>query len=360
MVEAPAALLAPGVPGARRRLAVVLFNLGGPDRPEAVQPFLFNLFNDPAIIGLPWPIRPLLAWLISTRRRKEAGANYALMGGASPLLAGTTAQAQALEAALNATLPELETRAFMAMRYWKPFTQTATREVAAFAPDELVLLPLYPQYSTTTTGSSVKAWRKAYKGTGRTHEVCCFFDAPGLASAHAHFIEETFERAGAPKNLRLLFSAHGLPERVIERGDPYQRQVERTCEAIVHELSGAWDWSLCYQSRVGPLKWIGPTTREAITRAAAEGKGVLVVPVAFVSEHIETLVELDRDYAELAREKGCPVYLRAPAVGVQPDFINGLAGMVAAALFKTGCAPGGGACERSLEKCPYHRGEVAA
>ena len=273
MVDAPAASITPGVPGARRRLAVVLFNLGGPDGPEAVQPFLFNLFNDPAIIGLPWPIRPLLAWLISTRRRKEAGANYAVMGGASPLLAGTTAQAEALAAALNATLPGLETRSFMAMRYWKPFTTTATREVAAFAPDEIVLLPLYPQYSTTTTGSSVKAWRKAYNGSGRTHEVCCFFDAPGLASAHAHFIEETFKAAGAPKNLRLLFSAHGLPERVIERGDPYQRQVERTCEAIVHELSGAWDWSLCYQSRVGPLKWIGPTTREAITRAAADGQG---------------------------------------------------------------------------------------
>ena len=344
----------------RKRLAVVLFNLGGPDRLEAVQPFLFNLFNDPAIIGLPWPLRPLLARLISTRRRKEASANYAHMGGASPLLAGTKAQASALEAQLSSTLEGFEARCFIAMRYWAPFTEEAAREVEAFKPDEIVLLPLYPQYSTTTTGSSVKAWRKAYKGGGRVHEVCCFFDAPGLAAAHASHIEETFEAGGSPKGLRLLFSAHGLPEQVIRKGDPYQWQVERTCEAIVRELRGGWDWQVCYQSRVGPMKWIGPSTPEAVEQAAAEGKGVLVVPVAFVSEHIETLVELDRDYAALAKAKGCPVYLRAPAVGVAPVFVESLAGLAASALFKPGCQPGGGACERRLGRCPYRTGTAAA
>ena len=359
MVEAVPAIPA-SVAGVRKRLAVVLFNLGGPDNLDAVQPFLFNLFNDQAIIGLPWPLRPLLARLISTRRREEASANYAVMGGASPLLRGTQAQTLELEARLAATLPGYDIRCFIAMRYWKPFTEAAALDVAAFAPDEIVLLPLYPQYSTTTTGSSVKAWRKAYKGPGQTHEVCCFFDTPSLAAAHAHHIRETFEKAGSPKSLRLLFSAHGLPESVIRRGDPYQHQVERTCEAIVRELGGRWDWSVCYQSRVGPMKWIGPSTPEAVTQAAAEGKGVLVVPVAFVSEHIETLVELDRDYALLAKEKGCPVYLRAPAVGVQADFIDGLAGTVAAALFKSGCAPGGGACDKRWRQCPYHRGETAA
>ena len=359
MAEAAAAVPG-GVADVRKRMAVVLFNLGGPDTLAAVQPFLFNLFNDRAIIGLPWPLRPLLARLISTRRREEASANYALMGGASPLLRETEAQRRELEARLASTLPGFDTRCFIAMRYWTPFTKEAAREVAAFAPDEIVLLPLYPQYSTTTTGSSVKAWRKAYKGPGAIHEICCFFDTPGLASAHAHHIRRTFETAGSPTSLRLLFSAHGLPESVIERGDPYQHQVERTCEAIVRELGGSWDWSVCYQSRVGPMKWIGPSTPEAVTRAAAEGKGVLVVPVAFVSEHIETLVELDRDYALLAKEKGCPVYLRAPAVGVQADFIDGLAETVASALSKPGCAPGGGACGKGWSQCPYHRGEIAA
>ena len=344
---------------ARRRMAIVLFNLGGPDSLDAVQPFLFNLFNDPAIIGLPWPARPLLAKLISTRRREEASANYAHMGGFSPLLRETQAQAEALEVRLNAALPAFDSRCFMAMRYWRPFTKDTAREVQAFAPDEVVLLPLYPQYSTTTTGSSIAAWRKAYKGGGRTREVCCFFDTPSLAKSHASQIRHTFEAAGSPENLRLLFSAHGLPEAVINRGDPYQGQVERTCAAIARELGEGWDWSVCYQSRVGPMKWIGPSTPDAITQAAAEGKGVLVVPVAFVSEHVETLVELDRDYAELARARGCPVYLRAPALGVEPTFIDGLADTVAAALSKTGCAPGGGACDRAWTQCPYHRGELA-
>ena len=258
MVEVATSLIPPSVAGVRKRLAVVLFNLGGPDNLDAVQPFLFNLFNDPAIIGLPWPLRPLLAKLISTRRREEASANYAVMGGSSPLLRETQAQVRELQARLVSTLPGFDTRCLIAMRYWKPFTEDAAREVAAFAPDEIVLLPLYPQYSTTTTGSSMKAWRRAYGGPGRTHEVCCFFDAPSLAAAHAHHIRETFEAAGSPKRVRLLFSAHGLPESVIKRGDPYQHQVERTCEAIVHELGGSWDWSVCYQSRVGPMKWIGP------------------------------------------------------------------------------------------------------
>ena len=339
-----------------RRLAVVLFNLGGPDRLEAVQPFLFNLFNDPAILGVPWPFRPILARLLSTRRTAEASANYAHMNGFSPLLAETRAQADALEARLNETLPGLQARCFIAMRYWNPLTAETAREVQAFAPDEVVLLPLYPQHSTTTTASSVKAWLKAYKGPGRSREVCCFFDAPGLAAAHAARIRETFEAAGRPKKLRLLFSAHGLPEKVIRSGDPYQWQVERTCDAIVGELGGEWDWRVCYQSRVGPLKWIGPSTPDAVSEAGAQGRGVLVVPVAFVSEHIETLVELDRDYADLAREKGCPVYLRAPTVSIAPQFIDTLAGTVAASLFRTGCAPGGSACERRFGRCPYHAG----
>ena len=342
-----------------RRLAVVLFNLGGPDRLEAVQPFLFNLFNDPAIIGLPWPLRPLLATLISRSRRREASRNYAHMGGRSPLLPETEKQAFALEQKLAATLPGFESRVFIAMRYWRPFTDQAAKAVAAFRPDEVVLLPLYPQYSTTTTGSSVDAWTRTYKGGGELRQVCCFHDAGGLAAAHAEAILRTVAAAGKPSGLRLLFSAHGLPEKVIRRGDPYQLQVERTCEAVARQLPGVWDWQVCYQSRVGPMKWIGPSTPQAISAAGAEGKGVVVAPIAFVSEHVETLVELDRDYAELAQAKGCPTYLRAPALGTAPIFIDTLAALTASALFRKGCHPGASACPAGSTRCPYQR-QVAA
>ena len=351
---AEAALIGQADPSPRR-VAVVLFNLGGPDSLDAVEPFLFNLFNDPAIVGLPWPARPLLARLISSRRREEASRNYAHMGGRSPLVPETEAQAKALEARLRVILPQAEVRAFLAMRYWRPLTGEAARAVEAYAPDEVVLLPLYPQYSTTTTASSVKAWMSAYRGPGRVREVCCYFDAAGLARANAAGVRRTFEDAGSPPNVRLLFSAHGLPERVIRRGDPYQWQVERTCETIVRELGGRWDWQVCYQSRVGPLRWIGPSTPEAIELAAGEGKGVMIVPVAFVSEHVETLVELDRDYAELAREKGCPHYLRVPAVGIEQAFVEELADLVANALLRVGCAPGASACDPAYVRCPYRQ-----
>jgi ferrochelatase len=342
------------------RLAVVLLNLGGPDSLDAVQPFLFNLFNDPAIIGLPNPFRFALAKLISSTRRKEASANYAHMGGASPLLAETQAQAAALEGVLADRLAGYETRLFLAMRYWKPFTEDAAAAVAAFGPDEVVLLPLYPQFSTTTTGSSMRAWRKAYSGAGRVRTACCYFDEAGFVTAHVRKIRETFEAAGRPKSVRLLFSAHGLPEKIIEKGDPYQSQVERTCEAVMAELGSGWDWQVCYQSRVGPMKWLGPSTPEAIKAAADEGLGVLVVPIAFVSEHVETLVELDRDYAELAQALGCPVYLRAPALGTEPAFIEGLARTVARSLPSAGTEPGASACSSGFAQCPFRTAKALA
>ena len=334
----------------RRKVAVVLFNLGGPDSLEAVQPFLFNLFNDPAIIGLPWPARPLLAALISNRRNAEASANYAIMGGASPLLRETEAQARALEAA-RADGPD-EVRAFIAMRYWKPFTHACAAEVAAWGPDEVVLLPLYPQFSTTTTGSSLKLWAKTYRGPGRVRTVCCWPELDGLVEGYARNIAGVWDAAGRPEAIRVLFSAHGLPEAVIQRGDPYQWQVEKTAAAIAARLAPRWDgpldWSVCYQSRVGPLKWIGPPTPEAVQAAVKEGRGVLLAPIAFVSEHVETLVELDREYAELAEHLGAPHYLRAPTVSVGADFIAGLAGLVDRALGR----PGGVAADGGERICP--------
>jgi ferrochelatase len=312
------------------KLAVVLFNLGGPDSPAAVRPFLFNLFRDPAIIALPAIARYPLAALISRTREKTAQANYAIMGGRSPLLPETEAQARALQAKL--VVPGVEAHVFIAMRYWTPLAAETARQVAAFAPDEIVLLPLYPQYSTTTTASSVRDWTRAYKGPGRTRLVRDYPTEPGLIAAHVEAIRETWAAAGRPPGLRLLFSAHGLPQKVVDAGDPYQQQIEATAAAIAAQLPEFADWTVCYQSRVGPLKWLEPSTDTEIRRAGGEARGVLVCPIAFVSEHVETLVELDHEYAELAKEAGAQPYLRAPTPGVRAPFIDALARLTLAAL----------------------------
>jgi ferrochelatase len=335
------------------RLAVVLFNLGGPDGPAAVRPFLENLFKDPAIIGLPAIVRYPLAKLIAARRERAAKANYAIMGGGSPLLPETEKQATALETALSEARPDLTVKVFIAMRYWKPFARETAKAVEAFAPDELVLLPLYPQFSTTTTASSLKDWAAAYKGSGRSRTVCCYPTEAGLTDAHARLVRQTWEQAGSPRGLRLLFSAHGLPEKVIEAGDPYQVQIEATAKAISFKLPEFADWKVCYQSRVGPLKWLGPSTDEEIRRAGAEGKGVLICPIAFVSEHVETLVELDHEYGELAKRVGCAPYLRAPTPGVDPGFIRALMRATTTALYRHDDARPQGAwlCPDSYGKC---------
>ena len=340
------------------KLAIVLFNLGGPDGPAAVRPFLFNLFRDPAIIQLPAIPRYLLAALISTTRAKASRANYAIMGGGSPLLPETKTQAAALEAELKRRRPDVEARTFVAMRYWKPFADETARDVAAFAPDEIVLLPLYPQFSTTTTGSSAADWAKAYKGPGRSRTVCCYPTARGLAEAHAAEIRKAWdawvrpEYQATPGDVRLIFSAHGLPQQVIDGGDPYEVQIRATAAAIAERLPELSDWEVCFQSRVGRLKWIGPSTDDAIRKAADDGVGVLISPIAFVSEHIETLVELDHEYAELAAGLGLAPYLRARTPGVTGSFIAELANAVESALLRDGvesyggwrCPPGYGKC----------------
>jgi ferrochelatase len=351
------------------RLAVVLFNLGGPDGPKAVRPFLFNLFSDPAIITLPAPARLALATVISTTRAKSAQANYAKMGGGSPLLPETMAQAGVLEATLKDVVAHMEAKVFVAMRYWTPDTAAAAAAVKAYDPDEIVLLPLYPQFSTTTTGSSLKAWRKAYTGRGKVRAVCCYPLDEGLIDAHVQRIRAAWKAAGAPAGVRLLFSAHGLPEQVIKRGDPYQAQVEATAAAVAARLGGAPDWpdlewTVCYQSRVGRLKWIGPSTPEAIAQAGQAGLGVIVCPISFVSEHIETLVELDHDYAVLAEADGVEPYIRVPALGVQGHFIQSLAQSVKSALDRAQAGLGdvepGGAwrCGGEYGRCPCREGTV--
>ena len=342
------------------KLAVVLFNLGGPDGPAAVRPFLFNLFRDPAILQVPAIVRYPLAVLISRSREKVAQANYALMGGASPLLPETEAQARALAAELAVQAPGVAAKVFIAMRYWKPLATETARQVAAFAPDEIVLLPLYPQYSTTTTRSSLADWNAAYRGRGRSREVCCYPTAPGLVEAHAQAIRETWASAGKPSHIRLLFSAHGLPQKIVDAGDPYRAQVQATAAAIAAQLPELADWTVCFQSRVGPLKWLEPSTDGEIRRAGAEGRGVLIAPIAFVSEHIETLVELDHDYARLGREAGCPVYLRAPTPGVRPAFIADLAKAVLTRLETEGAAQpyGPWLCPAGLSQCACRGGST--
>ena len=341
------------------RTAVVLFNLGGPDGPEAVRPFLFNLFNDPAIIGAPAPIRWLIAKLISSRRAPVARAIYAHIGGKSPLLDLTLEQAHALEAVLEGE-DGATVRVFVAMRYWHPLADETAREVAAFEPERIVLLPLYPQFSTTTSGSSLGDWSRA-AATADLHApsvgVCCWFRAPGYVSAQARLIRKALDRAATgPARARLLFSAHGLPKKIVERGDPYRWQIEQTAAAIVEALAvPKLDWRVCYQSRVGPLEWIGPSTAEEIARAGAEGHSLVIAPVAFVSEHSETLVELDIEYRKRADEAGVPLYVRVPALCADADFIEALADIVRTALErKAGLASTDGArgCPAGLGGCP--------
>jgi len=343
------------------RTAVVLFNLGGPDGPAAVRPFLFNLFNDPAIIALPAPLRWLLARFVSARRAPVARKIYAELGGGSPLLANTEAQAAALETVLNATRGADETwRVFIAMRYWHPMSDEAARAVAAFGPDRVVLLPLYPQYSTTTSASSTKAWTLAAARAGveaQTTAVCCYPTESGFLDEVAALLGDALDEFAGKPAPRVLFSAHGLPKRIVESGDPYQIQVEWSAAAAVARLAprGQLDWRVCYQSRVGPLQWIGPATDAEIERAGREGRSLIVVPIAFVSEHSETLVELDIEYAKLAEASGVPVYRRVATVGAGVRFIDGLAGLArrAAACSRRVCSQEGARlCPETARRCP--------
>jgi len=312
------------------KIAVVLFNLGGPDCPEAVEPFLRNLFTDPAIISLPWLVRHPLGRLIAKRRAPIAREIYEKIGGRSPIVEETQAQARALEQSL--AMQGHEARAFIAMRCWHPFSDGAALAAKQWGAEKIVLLPLYPQYSTTTSASSLKDWDRAAKKIGLTERIarqCCYPDAPGFIEALADSVRETWTKTKAGTRYRLLLSAHGLPERVVAKGDPYRWQVERTAAALVEKLGmDGLDRAICYQSRVGPLKWIGPATDAEIRRAGSEGLGVVVAPIAFVSEHSETLVELDIEYARLAQESGVADYLRAATVSVRTPFIATLADLV--------------------------------
>ena len=333
------------------KTAVVLFSMGGPDCPDAIEPFLVNLFSDPAILRVPRPIRAILARVIARCRAGKAAAIYNQLGGRSPLLANTIAQAEALE---NALAEFGNFRTFVVMRYWKPFSDTVVSAVRDYCPDHVILLPMYPQWSTTTTASSFSDWKRACEAIGAdfiTQAVCCYYQNDGFISTIAASIRGQWDELtqfGVP---RLLFSAHGLPSSIVAAGDPYQWQCEGTARAIVSKLSiSDLDWRNCYQSRVGPMKWIGPATPAEIVQAGTEKRPIMLVPIAFVSEHSETLVELDQEYRDLAIKAGVPAFVRIPTVGVAEPFIKGLAQLVLSA----------GACgkhqygDTKEERCPGH------
>ena len=309
--------------------AIILFNLGGPDKLENVEPFLFNLFNDPAILNLPTFLRYPLAKLISNRRAPVAKKIYAELGGSSPILKLTREQSDALEIKLNQTQEEDEYKCFIIMRCWNPRAKDVIKDVQLYGPDEVVLMPLYPQYSAATSGSSIKEWKDVCRKNNyhvKTSTICCYPTDQNFINAHT---KEIIKKIKDLKNFKLIFSAHGLPEKNIKKGDPYQWQVEQSVKKIVENLNDEnLDWILSYQSRVGPLKWIGPSTETIIIENSKLGKHIVLVPIAFVSEHSETLVELDIEYKEIADANGCKNYTRVPALGINEDFIKAMSELI--------------------------------
>jgi len=340
------------------KIAVVLLNLGGPDSLDAVKPYLFNLFYDPAIIRMPNPLRYVTAKTIARAREEKAKEIFASIGGASPILNATNAQAEALETELNRH-PGDEHKVFIAMRHWHPFTAEAVKKVKEYEPDEIVLLPLYPQFSTATTGSSLADWAETAEKQGLkciTKRVCCYFGEGEFIDAHAGLAWKAYKEARASAEdckPRILFSAHGLPEDFIVDGDPYQFQTKETVKAVIKRLEEIsvipeaelspegkreipetllpreiFDYAICYQSRVGIMKWLAPSIDDELKRAAVDKTPVVVVPVSFVSEHSETLAELDIKYKNLAKTLGIPGYIRVPALSLEKGFIKSMASLV--------------------------------
>ncbi len=308
--------------------AVILFNLGGPDKQESVEPFLFNLFNDPAIINIPSIFRYPLAKFISKKRAPVAKNIYKEIGNKSPILELTQDQANSLE---NNLSKKGDYKCFIIMRCWHPRASDVINKVREYNPEEIILLPLYPQYSASTSGSSINEWCDLCKKENyhiKTKTICCYPTENNFIASHISLIKKTL-KAIEDYNFKLIFSAHGLPKSKIKKGDPYQWQVEETVKKIMSNLeSENLNYIISYQSRVGPLKWIGPPTDEVIIKYSKEKKGIVIVPIAFVSEHSETLAELDIEYKKLAEKNGCSFYKRVPALGTEENFIKGLAELV--------------------------------
>jgi ferrochelatase len=323
-----------------QRAAVVLLNLGGPDSLDAVRPFLYNLFSDPDIFKLPLAFltqRPFAA-LISRRRAHEAAKGYAAIGGGSPLLQNTRAQAQALQAALAVRPPvAVAIDVYICMRYWHPMAPEVVAALKERAYRRVILLPLYPQYSLTTTGSSFNAFNRECQRQSYHAQITlvrAWYDEPAYQEAIVDTIRRELAKLPQPDpdRVELLLSAHGLPRKIVDAGDPYEMQIVATAAAI--RLRLGWPQvTLCYQSRVGPLEWLRPYADDVIREKARGGtKQMLVYPIAFVSDHVETLYELGMTYAELARSRGIAHYRVVPALNAHPLLIETLRALVVRAL----------------------------
>jgi ferrochelatase len=317
------------------KIGVVLFQLGGPDSLESIEPFLYNLFCDPDIIDFPFAriARQPLARLISRSRAKHVAHHYAEIGGKSPILEFTRRQAAALEARLR---EEFDARVVVAMRYWHPFTGEAIGELARHAPGEVVLLPLYPQYSKTTTGSSLNEWNRQFQPNGWTptvHAISDFYRDPAYIDSVVTAVQGVMRNFTDPSEVDMVFSAHSVPVAVIDGGDPYQRQIEETVDLVWKRGGWAARRHLCYQSKVGASKWLRPSMHETIKNLAAAGsRHLLVVPISFVSDHVETLHEIDIEHREQARSLGIEDYHMVPGLNDSPAFIEALAGLVRSRL----------------------------
>ena len=320
------------------RVGVLLLNLGGPDEPNDVRPFLYNLFSDPEIIRLPFSwLQSPLAWLISTLRAKKSQENYRQIGGGSPLRHITEAQAQALQEQLQNK--GQNARVYVGMRYWHPFTEEAIARIKRDGIEHLVILPLYPQFSISTSGSSFRLLEKIWQEdpTQQPLEytvIPSWYQQPGYLQAMAQLIAQELDQFPNPDQVHIFFSAHGVPvSYVTEAGDPYQQEIEDCTALIMQTLNRPNPHTLAYQSRVGPVEWLKPYTEDALQELGAQGvNDLLVVPISFVSEHIETLQEIDIEYRELAEEAGIHNFQRVPALNTDPIFIDSLATMVVEAL----------------------------
>ncbi|HUO14645.1 MAG TPA: ferrochelatase [Verrucomicrobiae bacterium] len=318
------------------RVGIVLFQLGGPDSLEAIEPFLYNLFCDPDIIDFPLARigRKPLAKLISSTRARKVQHHYAVIGGGSPIRRNTERQAQALQQELGRR--GVDARCYVAMRYWHPFTSEAIAQLQADGCDEIILLPLYPQYSSTTTGSSLNEWQRHYRGKLPVHCVESFYRNTTYLDSLVERIDAALARFPDPLSPEILFSAHSVPVSIIEKGDPYQKQIEQTVELLMQ--CGGWSnhHQLCYQSKVGASRWLQPSLRQTLQeRASKSVREVCVVPVAFVSDHVETLAEINHQAREYALNLGFTRFEMSDGLNDSPKFIQALGEIVMEALGQT-------------------------
>ncbi|MCG9890047.1 MAG: ferrochelatase [Thermosynechococcaceae cyanobacterium MS004] len=320
------------------RVGVLLLNLGGPEQLSDVRPFLYNLFSDPEIIRLPfrWLQKPL-AWFISTSRAQKSQENYRQIGGGSPLRRITEEQASALQQDLRAK--GLDATVYIGMRYWHPFTEEAIAQIKRDGVQDLIILPLYPQFSISTSGSSFRILEDLWKSDPELQKINytvipSWYERPGYIESMADLVRQELDHCTSPQEATVFFSAHGVPvSYVTEAGDPYQAEIENCTALIMKALNRPNPHVLAYQSRVGPIEWLQPYTEDELVALGEKGtQELVVVPVSFISEHIETLQEIDMEYREVALESGIQHFRRVPALNTYPKFIDDLGNLVVEAL----------------------------